>query len=215
MFRSKFFVKDMLTTLRRQTGTTIIELLIASSLLTVVLGSTYFAFGTTSNNFNLTMQNNETFEIARRANNEMTDKIKRAELPLIQASSETISFNLDLYKDASNPGPEMVTFMYQFMVDPETNEESHVILKIVQSSTGTVLANTTVATNVINKLVFNYIDVDGQDIIVPQDSSDPNYRTLIQSIKFVRITSRVEVEEVKGHPRSLNLQSEVNLRHAP
>ena len=202
--------------LGRQAGTTIIELLIASSLLTVVMGSTYFAFNTTSSNFNLTMQNNETFEIARRANNEMTDKIKRAELPLIQASSETIAFNLDLYKDISHPGPEMVVFKYQYLpIDPVTKEPSHVILKTVYSSTGTVLANTTVATNVINKLVFNYIDGDRQDVAVPQDSSDPNYRTLIQSIKFVRITSRIEVEEVEGHPRNLNLQSEVNLRHAP
>jgi len=203
----------LLKMLRSQAGTTLVELIISTSLLGMVLGVSYLTLDTGMKSFNITSQTARTFDIARRANNEMTDKIKRAELPLIEAGSDTVSFSIDLIPETGTPANEML--MYEYLGNSATGTALNIVQKTIWSSTGTVVSRTTVATNVINRLVFNYYDTTHTLVDMPQNHSDPNYRTLIKKIKTVRLTSRVQVEDIKGRPKNVNLESEVELRNAP
>ncbi len=199
--------------LKEEDGISLTELLVASSLLLIVLSATYFAMETVTSSFAFTSQTNRTFEIARQANNELTDKIKGAELPLIQASSETIAFNIDLIPETDTPEAEQL--IYTYIENATDGTPLHIVQKSVFSNSGELLARNVVATNVINKLVFNYYDADRQEIMMPQDVTSPEYRTLIKKIHMVRITSRIQVEDIKGKPKNVNLESEVSLRNAP
>lgn len=199
--------------LRSRAGTSLVELMISTSLLGMVLGVTYLTLDTGMKSFSITSQTARTFDIARRANNEMTDKIKRAELPMIEAGSDTISFYIDIVPETGTPVNELLN--YQYLANDGSSTLENVVRKSVFSNTGTLLSRTIVATNVINRLVFSYFDTTHTLINMPQSHSDSTYRTKIKTIKTVRLVSRIEVEDIKGRPKNVNLESEVELRNAP
>lgn len=203
----------LINILRSRAGTSLVELLISTSLLGMVLGVSYLTLDTGMKSFSTTSQTARTFDIARRANNEMTDKIKRAELPLIEASSESVSFFIDIVPETGTPLNEMLT--YEYLENDASGTALNIVQKTIWSNTGTVLSRTTVATNVINKLVFNFYDTTHTVVAMPQSHSDASYRAQIKKIKTVRLTSRVQVEDIEGRPKNVNLESEVELRNAP
>lgn len=203
----------LLGKIKDEAGMSLTELLVACSLLLIVLSATYFALETVTTSFAFTSQTNRTYEIARQANNELTDKIKRAELPLIEASSDSISFMIDLLPETGTPVPEQLTYTY--VADDGQGNDLNIVEKSVFSNTGSLISRDIVATNVINRLVFNFYDANRQEISIPQDVTSPEYRTLIRKVHLVRITSRIQVEDIKGRPKNVNLESEVSLRNAP
>ncbi|MCL4368344.1 MAG: prepilin-type N-terminal cleavage/methylation domain-containing protein [Actinobacteria bacterium] len=200
--------------LRQQAGVTLIELLIAASLLLVVMGAIYGIWSGLERTYSFTNQDIVAQQQARAAMGEMVAVIRTARIPTnppTEYRNAVISYagpyNIELWSDVDNQAsyaPELV----RFRVDPDpqaststglttfslVREQGNANTGVFDASTVLVRLVTQNVTNDLSHPLFSYTDTAGNTL--PFDATDSNGHHMLSDptkIREVYITLRVDI----------------------